>query len=247
MKFCMVTTFFGAHSFGGDAAYVDRPARALLPARARGPRLPLRRRLQRRPRAATRSARTRRPPGLHVHPLESRLGVLSPLATQVDGPAALQGRGPAAGCSTRSTPTSSTSTTSRSSAGPGVLDLGRRAVRLMTGARALADLPDAPALEVRPQGRATAPTASAAASPAAGRRRPGGYTGAIDRGLAQLDALIFPTPARPGGAPPPRASAPRWSTCPTSCPTTGRAGSRTRSPSRPPAGPTSPRPAGWWR
>src|SRR5215471_2774425 len=30
MKFCMVTTFFGAHSFGGDAAYVDRLSRALL-------------------------------------------------------------------------------------------------------------------------------------------------------------------------------------------------------------------------
>ena len=24
LKICMVTTFFGAHSFGGDAAYVDR-------------------------------------------------------------------------------------------------------------------------------------------------------------------------------------------------------------------------------
>lgn len=30
MKFCMITTFFGAHSFGGDAAYVDRLCRALL-------------------------------------------------------------------------------------------------------------------------------------------------------------------------------------------------------------------------
>ena len=30
MKICLVTTFFGAHSFGGDAAYVDRLARALL-------------------------------------------------------------------------------------------------------------------------------------------------------------------------------------------------------------------------
>ena len=29
LKICMVTTFFGAHSFGGDAAYVDRLARAL--------------------------------------------------------------------------------------------------------------------------------------------------------------------------------------------------------------------------
>lgn len=30
MKFAMVTTFFGEHSFGGDAAYVDRLARSLL-------------------------------------------------------------------------------------------------------------------------------------------------------------------------------------------------------------------------
>ena len=29
MKFCMVTTFFGGHSFGGDAAYVDRLCQAL--------------------------------------------------------------------------------------------------------------------------------------------------------------------------------------------------------------------------
>ncbi len=30
MKFCMLTSFFGAHSFGGDAVYVDRLSRALL-------------------------------------------------------------------------------------------------------------------------------------------------------------------------------------------------------------------------
>ena len=29
MKFCMLTTFFGTHSFGGDAAFVDRLSRAL--------------------------------------------------------------------------------------------------------------------------------------------------------------------------------------------------------------------------
>ena len=29
MKFRMITTFFGAHSFGGDAAYVDRLSQAL--------------------------------------------------------------------------------------------------------------------------------------------------------------------------------------------------------------------------
>ena len=28
MKFCMLTTFFGSHSFGGDAAFVDRLSRA---------------------------------------------------------------------------------------------------------------------------------------------------------------------------------------------------------------------------
>ena len=31
MKFCMITTFFGAHSFGGDAAYVDRENQARVP------------------------------------------------------------------------------------------------------------------------------------------------------------------------------------------------------------------------
>jgi glycosyltransferase involved in cell wall biosynthesis len=30
MKFCMITTFFGAHSFGGDAAFVDRLCRILI-------------------------------------------------------------------------------------------------------------------------------------------------------------------------------------------------------------------------
>ncbi|MCL6545658.1 MAG: glycosyltransferase family 4 protein [Bryobacteraceae bacterium] len=30
MKFCILTTFFGSHSFGGDSVYVDRLSRALL-------------------------------------------------------------------------------------------------------------------------------------------------------------------------------------------------------------------------
>jgi glycosyltransferase involved in cell wall biosynthesis len=30
MRFCMITTFFGCHRFGGDAVYVDRLSRALL-------------------------------------------------------------------------------------------------------------------------------------------------------------------------------------------------------------------------
>src|SRR6516165_9590326 len=84
MKFCMITTFFGAHSFGGDAAYVDRLSAALCrrghevhvyycddawnAVRGNHP-----------PRSYT------PPPGLHLHPLKSRFGVLSPLATQATG------------------------------------------------------------------------------------------------------------------------------------------------------------------
>jgi glycosyltransferase involved in cell wall biosynthesis len=82
MKFCMVTTFFGAHSFGGDAAYVDHLCRALLRRghevhvvycvdafnAVRGDHPP-------RPYSP--------PPGLKLHPLESGWGILSPLATQM--------------------------------------------------------------------------------------------------------------------------------------------------------------------
>lgn len=84
MKFCMLTTFFGPHSFGGDAAFVDRLSRAL--ARyghevhviycrdafeiARGGQAP---------------RDYEPPPGVHVHPLASPAGPLSPLATHQTG------------------------------------------------------------------------------------------------------------------------------------------------------------------
>ena len=84
MKFCMLSTFFGSHSFGGDAAFVDRLARSL--ARhghevhvvhcrdafeiARGDQTP-------RPYEP--------PPGVVIHPLESPFGIVSPLATQQTG------------------------------------------------------------------------------------------------------------------------------------------------------------------
>ncbi len=84
MKFCMLTTFFGPHSFGGDAAFVDRLSRAL--ARyghevhviycrdafdiVRG---------DQSPRAYE------PPPGVTVHPLASAAGPLSPLATHQTG------------------------------------------------------------------------------------------------------------------------------------------------------------------
>jgi glycosyltransferase involved in cell wall biosynthesis len=84
MKFCMLTTFFGSHSFGGDAAFVDRLARSLarhghevhvIHCRdafeiARGDQTP-------RPYEP--------PPGVEIHSLESRFGILSPLATQQTG------------------------------------------------------------------------------------------------------------------------------------------------------------------
>src|SRR5262245_64086621 len=81
MKFCMVTTFFGAHSFGGDAAYVDRLSQALC---RRGHEVHVYYCVD-----AFNAVRGRHPlreyhppPGLHVHPLKSRYGILSPLATQ---------------------------------------------------------------------------------------------------------------------------------------------------------------------
>jgi glycosyltransferase involved in cell wall biosynthesis len=84
LKFCMVTTFFGSHSFGGDAAFVDRLSRTLSRHGhevhvihccdafeiARGDQTP-------RPYEP--------PPGVIIHSLRSPLGVLSPLATQQTG------------------------------------------------------------------------------------------------------------------------------------------------------------------
>ena len=84
MTFCMFTTFFGEHSFGGDAAFVDRLSRAL--ARhghevhvvycrdafdlVKGDQTP-------RPYSP--------PPGVTIHSLRSSFGPLSPLATHQTG------------------------------------------------------------------------------------------------------------------------------------------------------------------
>ena len=84
MKFAMLTTFFGPHSFGGDAAFVDRLSRALARhghevhviycrdafEMVKGDQTP-------RPYEA--------PPGVTIHPLSSRFGPLSPLATHQAG------------------------------------------------------------------------------------------------------------------------------------------------------------------
>ncbi len=84
MKFCMLTTFFGSYSFGGDAAFVDRLSRTLarhghevhvIHCRdafdiARGDQTP-------------RSYEA--PPGITIHTLRSPAGPLSPLATHQTG------------------------------------------------------------------------------------------------------------------------------------------------------------------
>ena len=91
MTFCMFTTFFGEHSFGGDAAFVDRLSRAL--ARhghsvhviycrnafdlVRGDQTP-------RPYSP--------PEGVTIHPLRSPAGPLSPLATHQTGRPAFKTR-----------------------------------------------------------------------------------------------------------------------------------------------------------
>lgn len=79
LRFCMVTTFYPPHSFGGDAIFVEHLARALV---ERGHTVDVVHNVEAHrtlgggpgtPPAAL--------PGLTVHPLRSRLGPLSPLLT----------------------------------------------------------------------------------------------------------------------------------------------------------------------
>jgi glycosyltransferase involved in cell wall biosynthesis len=84
MKFCMLTTFFGSHSFGGDAAFVDRLARSLARHGHEVHVIHCRDAFE-----IVRGDQTPRhyepPPGVVIHPLESRFGMLSPLATHQTG------------------------------------------------------------------------------------------------------------------------------------------------------------------
>ncbi|MBV8075424.1 MAG: glycosyltransferase family 4 protein [Planctomycetaceae bacterium] len=84
MKFCMLTTFFGTHSFGGDAAFVDRLSRALARHGHEVHVIHCRDAFE-----VSRGRETPRPyeppPGVVIHPLASPLGPLSPLATHQAG------------------------------------------------------------------------------------------------------------------------------------------------------------------
>ena len=91
MTFAMLTTFFGEHSFGGDAAFVDRLARALARHGHDVHVIYCRDAF-----SLTRGGQTPRPyeppPGVTIHPLSSPVGPLSPLATHQTGHPAFKAR-----------------------------------------------------------------------------------------------------------------------------------------------------------
>ena len=147
MKFAMLTTFFGPHSFGGDAAFVDRLSRAL--ARhghevhviycrdafevVKGDQTP-------RPYEA--------PPGVTIHPLSSPVGAALAAGDAPDGDAGVQGEGdPAAPRRDRAGrgPLPQPLAGRRAGAAGSPSPRGRQAD---DGARTLAGLPDARPLEV---------------------------------------------------------------------------------------------------
>ncbi len=190
LKFCMVTTFFGAESFGGDAAYVDRLSRALL---RRGHEVhvfhcadafeavrgdhPL---------------RSYEPPeGLRVHRLASRFGLLSPLATQVTGRPVFKAKELAREIEAVDTDVVHFHNISLVG-GPGVLEMGRNAVRLMT---AHEHWLICPMHLLWKYDRKACDSAQCARCMISGKRPPQlwRYSGAIPKGLSQLDALIFPS------------------------------------------------------
>lgn len=190
MKVCMVTTFFGAHSFGGDAAYVDRLARALV---RRGHEVHVFHCVD--AFNAVRGSHPLRPytppPGLHVHPLESRFGVLSPLASQVTGRPVFKAEALREALDAIDTDVVHFHNISLVG-GPGVLKLGRAAVRLMT---AHEHWLICPMHLLWKYDRKPCDGPDCLRCTLAGRRPPQAwrYSGAIDRGLKELDALIFPS------------------------------------------------------
>ena len=186
----MVTTFFGAHSFGGDAAYVDRLSRALL---RRGHEVHVFHCVD-----AFNSVRGDHPlrpytppPGLHVHPLESGVGLLSPLATQMTGQPLFKAEALREALDAIDTDVVHFHNISLIG-GPGVLNLGRSAVRLMT---AHEHWLICPMHLLWKYDKKACDGPECIRCMIAGHRPPQAwrYTGAIDRGLRELDALIFPS------------------------------------------------------
>jgi glycosyltransferase involved in cell wall biosynthesis len=188
----MVTTFFGGHSFGGDAAYVDRLCQALC---RRGHEVHVYHCVD-----AFNAVRGGHPlreyqptPGLHVHPLESGVGVLSPLATQASGLPLFKSRALRQALDSPDTDVIHFHNISLVG-GPGVLGLGanRRAARIMT---AHEHWLICPMHLLWKYDRKPCDEPSCIRCSLAGKRPPQAwrYTGMIERGLRQLDALLFPS------------------------------------------------------
>lgn len=192
MKFCMVTTFFGAQSFGGDAAYVERLCQALC---RRGHEVHVFHCVD-----AFESVRGDHPlreytpaDGLHLHPLKSRYGILSPLATQATGQPWFKS-GPLR--ELLDDPGTDVIHFHNISlvGGPGVLGLGsnRRAARIMT---AHEHWLICPMHLLWKYDRRPCDAPSCVSCCLAGRRPPQAWrlTHAIENGLRRLDALVFPS------------------------------------------------------
>jgi glycosyltransferase involved in cell wall biosynthesis len=186
----MVTTFFGPHSFGGDAAYVDRLARALC---RRGHEVHVFYCVD--AFEAVRGDHPLRPyeppPGLHIHPLRSRFGPLSPVATQLTGRPLFKAEELRRELDAVETDVVHFHNISLIG-GPGVLGMGRSALRLMTAHEHWLICP-MHLLWKYDRKPCDGPTCGACCL--AGRRPPQLWrgTGALDRGLQQLDALVFPS------------------------------------------------------
>jgi len=192
LKFCMITTFFGPHSFGGDAAYVERLSQALC---RRGHEVhvfycvdafnavrgnhPLR--------------SYEPPPGLNLHPLKSPYGVISPLATQATGLPLFKSKALREVMDADDTDVIHFHNISLVG-GPAVLGLGsnRRAARIMT---AHEHWLICPTHLLWKYDRKPCDADTCIRCQLAAKRPPQmwRFTRAIENGLRRLDALIFPS------------------------------------------------------
>jgi glycosyltransferase involved in cell wall biosynthesis len=192
MKFAMITTFFGAHSFGGDAAYVERLSHSLC---RRGHEVHVYYCVD-----AFNAVRNGHPlrsyepaAGLHIHPLKSRFGLLSPLATQATGLPVFKS---AALKSVLDDPATDVVHFHNISliGGPGLLGLGanRRAARIMTAHEHWLICPMHLLWKYDREVCASPDCVSCCLK---GHRPPQVWraTPAIERGLRSLDALLFPS------------------------------------------------------
>jgi glycosyltransferase involved in cell wall biosynthesis len=192
MKFAMITTFFGAHSFGGDAAYVERLSQALC---RRGHEVHVFYCVD-----SFNAVRNGHPlrsyepaPGLHLHPLKSPFGIMSPLATQVTGMPLFKSRALKEVLDDPATDVIHFHNISLVG-GPGLLGLGanRRAARIMTAHEHWLICPMHLLWKFD---RMACDAPNCVSCCLKGGRPPQAWrlSKAIERGLNHLDSLIFPS------------------------------------------------------